>query len=89
MKYDGNQINDPKEICEHFNDHFTSVAESIITNPKSHAHSPELRKFVDDRTGNDTFSFHCIQSQDVYNELIKLDVNKSTGLDVCCRTKHT
>ena len=41
-----------------------------------------MQDFVDEKLCNDTdFVFLCVTPYDVYTELLKLNVNKSTGLD--------
>ena len=75
------ETSNPEEICEHFNNHFSSIAESIINAPKSNFNSPKLNDYVNDKVGENKFVFYCITPEDVYSELIKINVNKSTGLD--------
>ena len=81
IKFDRYEISDQEEICEHFNTHFSSVAASIIKNPKTSFYSPKLQEFVDKNVGNAEFAFLSLTPYDVYSELLKLDINKSTGLD--------
>ena len=44
IKFDSIETSDQEEICEHFNTHFSSVADSIISNPKTRFYSPELQE---------------------------------------------
>ena len=81
IKCDDMEVNDPIELCEYFNRHFSSVAESLIRCPKTHLDSPKLENFVNERNCDEEFAFKCISPTDVYNELLKLDISKSTGLD--------
>ena len=70
------------DICENFNDHFSSVADHIIKNHKSNASTEKLDIWVNSKLStNDIFSYKCILPEEVLTELLKLDVHKSSGLD--------
>ena len=70
------------DICEKFNDHFSSVADRIIQNPQNNASVDKLSNWVNTKTSYmDTFSFTCIMPEEVLTELLKLNIHKSSGLD--------
>ncbi|CAC5378818.1 unnamed protein product [Mytilus coruscus] len=63
VTFQGSDVNEPGKVCEHFNEHFGTVAESIILNPKSNFESPKLKEFIEEKVGDNYFKFnflHCI-----------------------------
>ncbi|CAC5401832.1 unnamed protein product [Mytilus coruscus] len=61
VTFQGSDVNEPGKVCEHFNEHFGTVAESIIPNPKSNFESPKLKEFIEEIVGDNYFKFYCLQ----------------------------
>ena len=82
INVDGQTFDNVADICEKFNDHFSSVADRIIQNPQNNASIDKLCILVNSKTSHmDTFSYTCIMPEEVLTELLKLNIHKSSGLD--------
>ncbi|CAC5364378.1 unnamed protein product [Mytilus coruscus] len=81
VTFQGSEVNEPGKVCEHFNEHFGTVAESIIPNHKSNFKSPKLNEFIEEKVGDNYFEFYCLSPIEISNELLKVKIAKSTGLD--------
>ena len=65
-----------KETAEHFNDFFTSIGNNLANKFDNH----DKDDMVDANT-NALFEFELISPEFVFDELCKMNINKSTGVD--------
>ena len=79
---DGKKCDNIEDICNNFNNHFSSVAERIIKNSNLNASTEKLDNWVSSKLWlENTFSYTCILPEEVLTELLKLNIHKSSGLD--------
>ena len=82
LTIDGKKCDNIEDICNNFNNHFSSVAERIIKNSNLNASTEKLDNWVSSKLWlENTFSYTCILPEEVLTELLKLNIHKSSGLD--------
>lgn len=85
MIHNGKNLNEPADIANALNDHFSNVASKYITNPSSATetfNTSSLKNFV--RTKIDStvqFNIPPIDESFVHKELLSLDTKKAVGID--------
>ena len=79
----GQTLNNTLEMAETFNLHFSTIADRLRTLiPSIRFDTSKLRNFVRSRIDESvTFSIQSITETDVIGFLLKIDSNKSTGID--------
>ncbi|CAG2194865.1 unnamed protein product [Mytilus edulis] len=86
LNEDGVKTNNVSDICNVFNKFFTSCVENLTTNrcmSKTHDYA-KLNQFVQKKFTKSEqvkFSIPPVTINGLFNEMIKLDINKSTGSD--------
>lgn len=84
-KENGEKSQNMKEVCETFNDFFTSCVENLRNdNSTKNTNHTKLKQFIDKKLSDKDepkFSIPPITITELFDEMMKLDINKSTGLD--------
>jgi hypothetical protein len=82
ININGKKCDNIEDICNHFNNHFSSVAKRIIKNSNLNASTEKLGNWVSSKLWlENTCSYTCILPEEVLTELLKLNIHKSSGLD--------
>ena len=86
LDVDGEKCHDKKDVADHFNHFFTHVASDLVSqlpkqdNSSYDIDSPAFKKQYQNVVP-DSFQLQEIDEEFVLNELHRLNINKSTGLD--------
>ena len=82
INIDGKKCDNIEDICNNFNNHFSSVAEGIIKNSNLNASTEKIDNWVSSKVLlENRFSYTCILPEEGLTELLKLNIHKSSGLD--------
>ena len=79
---DGKVIDDPSELLEQFNTHFSKIADKLREKPDLNNHLPRLTNFVNSRKDHDVvFTLRDITVCQVLSILKRVSPNKSAVID--------
>ena len=79
---DGEVIDDPSELLEQFNTHFSKIADKLREKPDLNNDLPRLTNFVNFRKDHDVvFTLPDITVCQVLSILKRVSPNKSAGID--------
>ena len=80
---DNSSILDPEDMCEHFNNFFSTIVNQYIADQQFSSNFDKLTEMVNSRINNDdAFSIPQLTEEEVCSYLRNLDTHKATGLDV-------
>jgi len=77
--YNENEITDPYEIVNKFNEYFANVGPKLAE--KVPSSSLTFKSFLDNQNHYESFFVDPVTEDEVVRELLKIDPTKSTGID--------
>ena len=79
---DNSSISDPEDMCEHFNNFFSTIVNQYIAVQQFSSNFDKLSEMVNSRiNSDDTFSIPQLTEEEVCSYLRNLNTHKATGLD--------
>ena len=79
---DNSSISDPEDMCEHFNNFFSTIVNQYIAVQQFSSNFDKLSEMVNSRiNSDDAFSIPQLTEEEVCSYLRNLNTHKATGLD--------